>query len=366
MKVTIITIFDLTANYGNRLQNYAVQNVLEAMGFETESVSFLPDPLNFKCRAKHMLHKLTGYRMPGNKVFWKYGIPRQLVFREFNKQYIKSVRMTSKKKLENIETDFFVVGSDQVWNPAWYDASPLKKDMFLLTFAKNPQKVSFSASFGVESLPGEWEGFFKKHLSTFNHISVRESAGAKIVKKLTDKEAEVLVDPTMMLTSEEWLKIAQPPKNTDCSQSYILTYFLGGCSDERKKEIQKIADDNFMKIYSLIDGNQPDIYLSGPSEFIYLISRAKLVVTDSFHACVFSFLFNKPFIVYNREGKRQNMMSRIETLLDTLSLQRKYINSGCENEIFECDYSEGFKRLEEERKKVKKFLKTALDAENLK
>ena len=82
MKATIITIFDLTANYGNRLQNYAVQNVLENMGFETESVSFLPDPLNFKCKVKHTLHKLTGYRMPGKKVFWKYGIPRLLVFRD--------------------------------------------------------------------------------------------------------------------------------------------------------------------------------------------------------------------------------------------------------------------------------------------
>lgn len=366
MKATIITIFDLTANYGNRLQNYAVQNVLENMGFETESVSFLPDPLNFKCKVKHTLHKLTGYRMPGKKVFWKYGIPRQLVFRDFNKNYIKSVRMTNKKEIENIETDFFVVGSDQVWNPAWYNESPLKKDLFLLTFAKDFQKVSFSASFGVESLPDEWNGFFKNYLSRFNYISVREKAGANIVKNLTGREAEVLIDPTMMLTSDEWMKISKPPKNTDCSRPYILTYFLGGCSDERKKQIQKIADENSLKIYSLLDGDQPDIYLSGPSEFIYLISNAKLVVTDSFHACVFSFLFNKPFLVFNREGKRQDMMSRIENLLDILSLQRKYVNSGCENEIFECDYSEGFRRLEEERLKVKKFLKAALNADNLK
>lgn len=110
-----------------------------------------------------------------------------------------------------------------------------------------------------------------------------------------------------------------------------------------------------------MDYTQFNVFISGPSEFIYLIEHASLVLTDSFHACVFSFLFNKPFLVYSRQSDNmENMMSRIETFLSKFHLERKYVNSGLINDVMECDYIEGFKQLEIERKKVIEFLKMSM------
>lgn len=100
---------------------------------------------------------------------------------------------------------------------------------------------------------------------------------------------------------------------------------------------------------------------AGPSEFLWLFDHADLILTDSFHACVFSFLFNKPFVVYDRNWNERNMNSRLETLLSKFSLERKYANSGIENDIWEHDYEEGYKQLEIEREKAIGFLKKALE-----
>ena len=97
----------------------------------------------------------------------------------------------------------------------------------------------------------------------------------------------------------------------------------------------------------------------GPSEFLYLIAHAELILTDSFHACVFSFIYERTFLVYNRQGT-DNMMSRMQTLFTKFNLERKYVDSGLENDIFEYDYTVGKKRLVEEQKKVISFLKESM------
>ena len=84
--------------------------------------------------------------------------------------------------------------------------------------------------------------------------------------------------------------------------------------------------------------------------------QTKIVLTDSFHACVFSILFNKPFLVYKRYSSEGDMMSRIKTLLETFKLERKYVDNGLDNDIFECDYEESYKILEIERQKFHNFV----------
>ena len=93
---------------------------------------------------------------------------------------------------------------------------------------------------------------------------------------------------------------------------------------------------------------------------MYMIEHASLILTDSFHACVFSFLFQKPFQVYSRAGNGMNMMSRIETLLSKFDLERKYVESSLENNLFECDYKEGYKQLKVEREKFENYLQQQL------
>lgn len=365
MKTTIITIYDPRPNYGNRLQNYAVVSVLKKFGCQVETIAFEKSniSINKKTMIKYQIQKLFRFNLPGDTNYWKCDFKKRLTFHRFNKKYIATKNISTLDEAKEIQTDYFVLGSDQVWNPAWYGSCSLKKDLFLLTFARPEQKVCFSPSFGVEQLPKEWEAWFKEHLSTFPTISVREEAGAKIVKELTGKDATVLIDPTMMLDSSQWIKIARKPKSINCDKPYIVTYFLGNRSQRIENDLQKYAKENSLAVYNLLDYDQPDVFVADPSEFIYLIANAKLVMTDSFHACVFSFLFNKPFLVYSREDSEGNMMSRMDTLLGKFDLKRKYVDSGLSNDIFECDYSNGYKQLVKERAKAEAFLHKSLHIE---
>lgn len=361
MNVDIITIFNSKPNYGNRLQNYAIDVTLRKLVDSVETIYFEQGSfVSIKERVKYMLQKITGFKLPGDKKYWKCVIPQRIAFDNFNKEFVISKNVKSLEKARKLKADYFILGSDQVWNPNWYNSDKLKKEMYFLTFTKPEKKICFSPSFGIEALPDKWKYWYKEQLSTFLYISVREESGAKIIKDLIGKEAKVLIDPTMMLDKSEWMRIAKQPKQVDCTKPYILTYFLGDMSERASNDLQEIVNDTEMLVYSLFDETQPEIYSSGPSEFIYMVSNAQLILTDSFHACVFSFLFEKPFMVYAREGKEAGMLSRLDTLLTKFDLQRKYVNSGLENEIFECDYSEGYKRLKTERKKVIDFLENSM------
>ncbi len=363
MKAKIVTIIDPNYNYGNYLQNYAVKTVIDSItGDNSITISFeKPAQPKWKSDIKYIVHYITKFRFAGNKDYWRmYWInqKKNKKFIEFRNKYINTELIDSISELGN--DDYYIIGSDQVWNPIWYKYSPLKKDMFLLTFAKPEQKICFSPSFGIEELPQEWKEWFKKHLSTFNRISVREEAGAKIVKELTGKDAEVLIDPTMMLDAAQWRKISRKPEKIDCDRPYILTYFLGKRSDRVNADLKKYAKQKNAVVYNLRDIENINVYLADPSEFVYLFEHAELILTDSFHACVFSFIFKRPFLVYERQDNSGNMMSRLNTLLKKFDIERKYVDSGLDNDVFECDYENGYKLLESERVKVIEFLKESM------
>lgn len=357
MKCGIISIND--ANYGNRLQYYAVMKTIEqhykCSVYGIDVIDNTIKYLVYKCNMTGIINKL----IPKNKI----NAVRWYSFESFNR---KNINYHYYKRNENTlssvadKYDYFVCGSDQVWNPNWYLKDVVKKEMFLLSFAGAKQKVCFSPSFGITELPDAWKEHFKKYLSDIPNISVREEAGAKIVKELTGKEATVLIDPTLMLSKEDWLKIAEQPKRIDCDVKYVFTYFLGEKSDRVKNQIQALKEQGYT-IYNLNDKTAPELYVLNPSHFIYMLSRAQLILTDSFHACVFSFIFEKPFEVYNRQGTQNNIMSRMDTLLKKFDLERKYIDSGLENDLFESNYENGKRQLKIEQKKVYDFLKMSFD-----
>lgn len=359
MKITIVTIYDPLPNYGNRLQNYAVQSIFEDLDFETVSISYAKSVLPLKAKLKAFLMRLTFYQFTKNAAYWKNFPYKVAVFDKFNRQYIHTLHIKKINQIRN--SDYYVVGSDQVWNPSWYSKDDIKKNLFLLTFTVPSKKICFSPSFGIDVLPNEWKDWFAKYLIEFPHLAVREKSGAKIIKELTGQEAIVTIDPTLMLDRETWNKISRCPKNIDLETPYILTYFLGGRSEKINNDLQLFSKENNFSIYNLLDTSQPELYRTGPSEFIYLIDHANLIVTDSFHACVFSFLFGKPFLVYSREGTQNKMMSRIDTLLETFCLERKYVDSGFPNDLLECDYQKGYEVLSQERKKVMDYLKAAMN-----
>lgn len=351
----IITIND-HKNYGNRLQNYAVQHILSQIGVAATTLSFFDSPVSLVNGMKYCIHKVTGFRHTCKKDYWKNWnllVVKVKTFQKFNKKNISTKFI---KRISDIgPADFYVLGSDQVWNAEWYPQHGIMKEMFLLSFAKPEQRICFSPSFGINKLPEQWIPWFKEQLMKFPMISVREESGARIVRELTGKEAIVTIDPTLMLDKYEWMKIAEKPERVDCDYKYILTCFLGETTTRIREDMNTYAEQTDAKILDLMDTKCPELYATGPAEFIYLISNAALILTDSFHACVFSFLFGKPFLLYKREGI-SDMMSRIDTLFDKFDLKRKYVDSGLQNELLECDYSKGYKALAAEREKVIWFL----------
>lgn len=357
-KIGIITIND-NNNYGNRLQNYALQEKLK----EISKYDVITIRNSEYTNRKESIIKQFLRILKKIYVQIRRNIPKERIalFKEFN----KNIKMTKRnfywfldKKIEK-KYDYFMVGSDQVWN------APVARfsDVDLLTFAPPNKRISYAASFGVSELPDSFSVKGKENLSKFKAISVREDLGKNIVKNFTQRDdIEVLIDPTMLLNSEEWDKVSKKPYQLDMinGKKYILNYFLGNLSENRKKEIEQIAKENDCEIINILDKNSP-FYETGPSEFLYLEKNAFLICTDSFHSCVFSILFDRPFLVFEREDKNVKMNSRIETLITKFELKNRKFEGKITRENLEHDYSEAYEILEKEREKANNFLKKALD-----
>ena len=340
MRVGIYTLNGLY-NFGNRLQNYALVSYINN-NFDVEAFNIWIGKKNSK---------------------YKYSFKKILPLKKYNR-YVNFYKFNQLIKTDyniNNNYDCYIVGSDQVWNPQCMENL---HDMYLLKTKDMVKKISYAASFGVDYLPYEQIDMFKEGIEDFDFVSVREDKGKEIIKDmLDDKKIEVLIDPTMLLSASEWKNVAKPPKSIKNikNKKYILNYFLGELSIERKKEIEKIATENNCIIIDMLDKNSP-FYECGPSEFIYLEMNAFLICTDSFHSSVFAFLFNKPFIVFERQEKgRNNMGSRIDTLLTKFNLKNRRFNGKTITlDNLKHDYTESYKILKTEREKANEFLKKAL------
>jgi len=352
VRVGIITINDYD-NYGNRLQNYAVSYLCNKI-YEIETLK------NFSfsnTKKLYLLRKLKNRKFKGT---YSDNQSRANNFKKFN----DNIKFSDKKitAYSNLNKyDYIIVGSDQVWNPNFGGL----RDVDLLANVKPSKRISFSASFGINEIPDKYKKKTAKELNKFKSISVREDRGKEIVEELTGrKDVEVLVDPTMLLTSEEWDRVSKKPTMLK-TDKYILNYFLGNLSEERKNEINRIAKENNCKVINILDKNSP-YYECGPSEFLYLEKHAFLICTDSFHSSVFAILYNTPFLVFNREDGqtgKNNMNSRIETLLSKFKLEDREYKGKITNKDLQCNYKEAYKILEKERIKANNFLKKALDIE---
>lgn len=350
MKIGIVTIIDYI-NYGNRLQNYAVQRVLNNMGYETESIQNIPyndihyisEGLSGKDKIRNDLRKIQplskvlflktklGYiwrskKTQLKKILQKNKSDRQVLFqmreerfREFNTKYIKESSFClsevdmSQKELDDF--DYFVTGSDQVWNPLYKRGNAI----YFLQFAPKEKRIALSASFGISEYPSNRLVQLRKYLEGIDYISVREERAKEIVEENSSKKATVLIDPTLMLERSEWEEIAKAPE-FEIPEKYVMTFFLGGMSEETKTYIYDLAKQHGDSVVSLLDIEQQKYFTCNPSEFIYLIKNAQKVYTDSFHASVFSIIFHTNFQVFRRNGSA-DMFSRIETLMGTFGLE---------------------------------------------
>lgn len=297
-------------NYGNRLQNYATSRIWEKVGYEPVTLeSSARDTL--LQRAKHSIKVLIGRE--GHSAERGMSIARKVAFERFDSK-IRTISIAGCNQINQEEFAWVSVGSDQCWNPFygrdldWYYLRPFD-------FKK---RVALAPSFGLSTVPSRYHKAIAEGLSGFDCLSVRETSGARIVERLSGREATVIVDPTMMLTKEEWRSVANDvltPKSP-----YGFAYLLGPASPDRTRALNKAESEFGCKAICISDRDEKGQLPAGPSEFISLLANASFVVSDSFHACVFSILFNKPLIVVPRVAGIE-MSDRIETLLRTFDLQ---------------------------------------------
>lgn len=368
MKIAISTIIDYN-NYGNRLQNYALQEVLHNLGHDVETIrNFSETKISTKNKIitnlkngdilrkiKYKIEFFLNKNSKEYKKFLQYNTQRNLNFKNFSEKYIKETKFIVNETTINFDFnkdyDCFVIGSDQVWN---YNFTRFSKFDFI-SYSETP-KVSYAASFGVDSIPEEYINMYKEGLSNINYISVRENAGKDIVEKLTEKPAKVVLDPTLLLNKNDWLKLAKGSKKYN--EKYALTYFLDTPTDVTQKYIQEYATSNNLKVKSLVNKNDLELWKADPIEFVNLFSQAESIFTDSFHACVFSIIFEKYFEVFERNTRLPSMNSRIDTLLEELNLVDRWHSNKILSNI---DYKDVVQRLENKKIESITFLKNSLD-----
>lgn len=362
-KIALLTL-NGNSNYGNKLQHYGLQKYIKKLNCHVETIYFY----EYKKVTTEIIAYIKGilkdlyYRRLGKRIIFflkRISHKRYKNFKKFDRLIDYSKSYVYKDKYHcNDYYDSYVVGSDQVWNVKFHTFSKY----YLLQDIVTDNKVSYSSSFGISELPNDYHKMFKDNLSLFKAISVREDKGKEIINNLGINGVEVLIDPTMLLTENEWESVSSRPKQLDKikSDKYILNYFLGDLSLSRKKEIERVALENDCFIINLLNKNDP-FYTCGPSEFLYLEKNAFLICTDSFHSSVFAILFNRPFVVFEREDRFDKMSSRIDTLINKFHLvNRKYNGVKISQENLNHDYKEAYKILEREREKSKDFLVKSL------
>lgn len=365
-KVGIITITHGT-NYGNRLQNFATQKVLEDLGFQVETIyNFHEQSANKQPLYKKLITKISNFNIStkinnikNKKLYAESRLERDKAFNSFNSKYIKFSRFKTSSSdipLElNSSYDYFICGSDQIWNPYHTESA----NVYFLTFADYEKSIAFAPSLGVSSFPKEMEEAYIKWINKIKYLSVREKAGSTIIKKLTGREAAVLVDPTLLLDKKEWLEVSKQSTYKP-QKKYILTYFLGEKEKECTNKIKDIAQENNLEIFDLLDIKDAKKYSIDPSEFIDLIKDASLVCTDSFHGTVFSIIMKVPFIVFERKSRGVSMNSRIETLLSLINLKSRVDTNVSHEQIFNVNYENVGSILKAEKTKSIQYLKDAM------
>lgn len=256
--------------------------------------------------------------------------------------------------------DVYMVGSDQVWNPGSYTSL---RPYFLDFAPKGKPRVAYASSFGVSELPKDTHNFYKTYLNNFNAIGVRERTAVEMVKNVSGKDAEWVLDPTLLLNAEDWSTLAKPIG--DISEPYVLVYELTPC-DAINKTAERIASQNEWKIVRLsksakdIVANQKCITDAGPSEFLYLFQNAEFIVTNSFHGTAFAINFGRQFLTIVPSRKSNN--SRQKDLLTLMNLTDRMLSDSdpMPDKIQPINYQSIHPLLEIQRNKSITFLKNAI------
>lgn len=367
-------------NFGSVLQSYATEKIVrDITGQDVYSIRyrqkkdlrylrnylpllFEPEIVEFKLRGlKRKIYLTLFDRELGKKCRKRVSNFAKFVNEHFN--FSKLYYGYDELRESTNEFDCYILGSDQVWHPINYGSHYYTMEWI----PKDKKKIAYASSFGVNSIPKSQKEGTARYLNRIEYMSVRENAGAKIIYDLIGKTVPVVVDPTLLLDSDEWssLCVDIPEKK------YIFCYFLGNNVDAREYAIKlknktglKIICIPFMDEINRIDFDFGDqqLFDVGPAEFLSYIKNADYVVTDSFHGTVFSILFEKEFVVFNRfkSGKRGSTNSRIDTLLGMFGLEERRNIFSTETIDSPIDYEKVFDQVEKVKAMSINYLEESL------
>lgn len=353
MRVGIIT-FHRANNYGATLQCYALQRVLIKLGYVAEVIDYrqpfietLYKPVKWNVIREGFLKP----RLLGGYLFkvLPMDFRKMLGFDHFRKRLIHQTKKFSKSDDMPQDFDVYLVGSDQMWNLDLYGG---KMDSVYFGDFHHPETSSlatYAVSTDFKALAKIGRDAMKIVVKRFANLSFREQAICDEVKHMTGVSGRSDVDPTLLLGGSEWAALCKDEKKLE--GKYLLTYFMHKIADkvDFNDRVNRLAARLDCKVVNVHDvANSPD-------EFLSAIRHARCVVTSSFHAVVFSVLFNKTFYAVNSHNGRE---IRYESLLHSLGLSEQYIEAA---ELDRADggtidYSFAMQRLEEMRRESIKYL----------
>ena len=371
MKIITVT-FNKAINYGATLQEYALFTALKKMKHDVKILNYKDENIeDFYKIFNFNKSNFTGFIKSFFRSIFYYPINKKRIlnFKKFDSimEFTKEYKEINEQTILNEDCDVLIAGSDQIWN---VDITNGLQDVYTLNFgSKEINRISYAASIGNNCIKEEYIEQFKNKLSNFNYISVREKTALKEISKIVnDKQIIVTLDPTLLITKNDWKNVMS--KN-EYKEKYILAYvvednpeyynvvnYLSNLTGLKviHFEHKKINKKN-NKIQNVLDYK----HCSGPSEFLSLIFNADYVVTTSFHATVFSIIFEKSFwtIPHKKTG------SRVIDLLNNFELNNRIIN---DIEQFkekkydeEIDYKNINKKIEELRYESIKWLDNAIN-----
>ncbi len=371
-----------TKNFGSQLQVLATVRKIEELGYETEIIRYkkkwtpafvlqsVPRLFNVPfIRAKLSTiiknRKIKKYPDIQKNVFIRNERFKQFVdvhFQNLSTPYAgweNLVRQSGKKY------DAFLCGSDQLWLP-----HNLGSHFYTLEFApEDKPKIAYATSFGVSCIPKYQKKNTAKYLKRFQFLSTREITGQKIIEELIGRKVQVVCDPTLLFKAEEWNRFI--PARRVVSEPYIFCYFLGTNTEHRKLAKSfgsqmglKLVTCPFLDHFVMTDLVFGDIQLfdMDSADFVNLIRHAEYILTDSFHGSVFSILYHKKFMTFNRflEGT-DSRNSRIDSLCTLLGLNERRYSGNVQDIENDINFDQVDRKLEVMREDSIGYLKKALE-----
>ncbi|MBE6327921.1 MAG: polysaccharide pyruvyl transferase family protein [Bacteroidales bacterium] len=363
MKVATITCHRVY-NHGAALQAWALASYIKREGHEVNIIDYRPEYLSGQFEWKvnnprfdkpivRWLYLLAKYPS------WKKSQKRKIAFDSFDAKYIaplvteKTYTTCDELKNDPPKADVYVAGSDQIWNTELKNGTDAS---FYLDFGGTEvRKVSYAASFATKSLRQGTESFVKSKLANFDSIAVREPSGLNILENM-NYSGSLVCDPVFLLDADVWSSEYQMAEGSD--EKYVLVYDFE-VSNEVKSVAERIAKEKGLKIFSI--GPYPLSYAtknyinSGPDVFVALVKNATCVVSNSFHATAFSFIFKRDLFVVKRAD---GLNSRMQELLSRYGLSDRLVDSKAPSEILlsHIDYEKVDDILKAEIERSKEWL----------